>query len=80
MIGGLWGLVSTIGFGIQLTKPITQISGIYDILFFPASISARTLLGPAVGLIIVWPIISILIGVLIGYITGSFLESWEGND
>lgn len=67
IVGGVWGLVSAVGFLLQMSKPINQISNIYDILFLPGSLAARTILGPAVGLIIVYPIFSILIGALIGF-------------
>lgn len=74
IVGGLWGLVSAVGFGFQLTKPITQISVVYDILFLPGSIAARTVLAPAAGAFIVYPIFSIMIGVLIGYLIGRWKE------
>ena len=70
ILGALWGLVSAVGFLLQLTKPITQINKTYDILLLPGSIAARVILGPAVGLIIVYPIVSILIGILIGSVIG----------
>jgi len=70
IVGGVWGLVSAVGFLLQLSKPISQISKTYDILFLPGSLAARTILGPAVGLIIAYPIVSILIGVLIGAFLG----------
>ena len=73
IVGALWGLVSFAGFGLQLTKPINQVNIIYDILFLPGSIAARTVLVPTAASLIVFPISSIIIGTLIGYVIGRFL-------
>lgn len=74
ILGALWGLVSAIGFGFQLTRQYINQITIYDILFLPGSLATRTVLAPAAGAFIVYPIFSILFGVLIGYVIGTVLE------
>lgn len=69
ILGGVWGLIS-VPLMLKFAPAFAQPFKLMEILFLPASLSARAILGPAVGLIIIWPIVSILIGILIGCIIG----------
>jgi hypothetical protein len=78
ILGGIWGLIS-IPLMLKFAPAFAQPFKLKEILFLPASLSARTILGPAVGLIIIWPIISILIGLLIGAILGYLYSLFRGR-
>ena len=72
IIGGLWGTLS-IPLMLKFAPAFAQPFRLKEILFLPASLSARYVLGPSVGLVIIWPVVSILIGVFIGFMIGQFL-------
>jgi len=82
IVGGVWGLIS-VPLMLKCAPAFAQPFKLIEILFLPASFSARTILGPAVGLIILYPIVSIIVGILIGGIIGflyqKLKESKEGR-
>ena len=75
-IGGLWGLLSSLGFFIQFSRhPINEIDIIYFVMFLPGSIAARIVFAPEPGPTIAYPILSIFVGAVIGYTLGGIWES-----
>lgn len=75
-VGGLWGLLSSLGFFIQFSRhPINEIDIIYFVMFLPGSIAARIVFAPEPGPTIMYPILSIFVGTAIGYILGGIWES-----
>ena len=71
--GAVWGLISAVGFFIRRDDALTQI--IFKIIFAPGYIAANYALGPAAGLLFIFPIVSIIIGAAMGYIVGRLLDA-----
>jgi len=91
IVGGIWGLIAVIGFGLQhsgspyfltynfsFPNPLSASSGIiYDILFLPAILATKFFLVPHFLSLFLFPIGSILFGALIGSIIGFAIEKYK---
>ena len=83
IIGALWGTLSMVSM-LWLSEYIayTRFDSVAHtievvvirILILPAFLSARVVLAPAAGALIIWPIASILFGVILGYSVGKWKE------